>query len=52
MVSDVIALGRVGNPDDIGAAVPSTPFPAVGWANGTRIELSGGRDCDPTQRTR
>lgn len=43
MLSDAIALGRVGNPDDIGAAVPAILSDAFGWANGTRIELSGGQ---------
>ena len=38
-----IALGRVGLPDDIGAAVPAILSDAFGWANGSRIELSGGQ---------
>jgi NAD(P)-dependent dehydrogenase (short-subunit alcohol dehydrogenase family) len=37
------ALGRVGAPDDIGAAVPAILSDALGWASGTRIELSGGQ---------
>ena len=39
----VTALGRVGEADDIGAAVPAILSGAMGWANGTRIELSGGQ---------
>lgn len=42
-VAATIALGRVGGPDDIGAAVPAILSDAFGWANGTRIELSGGQ---------
>jgi len=42
-VAGAIALGRVGVPDDIGAAVPAILSDALGWANGTRIELSGGQ---------
>ena len=38
-----IALGRVGQADDIGAAVPHILSDGFGWANGTRIELSGGQ---------
>jgi NAD(P)-dependent dehydrogenase (short-subunit alcohol dehydrogenase family) len=37
------ALGRVGEPDDIGAAVPAILSDGFGWATGTRIELSGGQ---------
>jgi hypothetical protein len=39
-----IALGRVGEADDIGAAVPALLSGALGWANGTRFELSGGQN--------
>lgn len=42
-VAAAIALGRVGQPDDIGAAVPQILSDGMGWANGTRIELSGGQ---------
>jgi NAD(P)-dependent dehydrogenase (short-subunit alcohol dehydrogenase family) len=42
-VSSAIALGRVGEADDIGAAVPALLSGALGWANGTRFELSGGQ---------
>lgn len=43
MIAADIALGRVGEADDIGAAVPATLSDGFGWANGTRIELSGGQ---------
>jgi NAD(P)-dependent dehydrogenase (short-subunit alcohol dehydrogenase family) len=36
------ALGRVGLPDDIGAAVAMLLAPESGWINGQRIEVSGG----------
>lgn len=42
-VAEAIALGRVGRPDDIGAAVPLILADGFGWANGGRIELSGGQ---------
>ena len=42
-VAGSIALGRVGVADDIGAAVPALLSDALGWANGTRVELSGGQ---------
>ena len=42
-VAAAIALGRVGEADDIGAAVPAILSDALGWATGTRIELSGGQ---------
>ncbi|MFI7588496.1 SDR family NAD(P)-dependent oxidoreductase [Spongisporangium articulatum] len=37
------ALGRVGQPDDIGAGIAAILSDGFGWANGTRIELSGGQ---------
>ena len=42
-VSSMIALGRVGEADDIGGAVASLLSDGMGWANGTRIEVSGGQ---------
>ncbi len=42
-VAGAIVLGRVGQADDIGAAVPHILSDDFGWANGTRIELSGGQ---------
>ncbi|MCO5971358.1 SDR family NAD(P)-dependent oxidoreductase [Actinoallomurus soli] len=41
--ANVIALGRIGTPDDLGAAVPALLSTAFGWANGGCIELSGGQ---------
>lgn len=38
------ALGRVGEADDIGAAVAAILSDDLGWANGTRIEVSGGQN--------
>jgi NAD(P)-dependent dehydrogenase (short-subunit alcohol dehydrogenase family) len=35
-------LGRVGRPDDIGAAVAMLLSPGSGWITGQRIEVSGG----------
>ncbi|MBP7565595.1 MAG: SDR family oxidoreductase [Burkholderiaceae bacterium] len=37
------ALGRVGLPDDIGAAVAALLAPGTGWINAQRIEVSGGQ---------
>ena len=36
------ALGRVGQPDDIGGVVASLLSDEMGWVNGQRIEVSGG----------
>ncbi len=44
MVASAIALGRVGAPDDIGAAIPAILADGFGWATGSRIELSGGQN--------
>ncbi|SFM27392.1 SDR family NAD(P)-dependent oxidoreductase [Variovorax sp. OV329] len=41
-IAGVTALGRVGLPDDIGAAVASLLAEGNGWINGQRIEVSGG----------
>ena len=43
-VSESIPLGRVGLPDDIGRAVAALLSDDLGWANGTRIEVSGGQN--------
>jgi NAD(P)-dependent dehydrogenase (short-subunit alcohol dehydrogenase family) len=43
-VAAAIPLSRVGEPDDIGAAVPLILADGFGWANGARIELSGGQN--------
>ena len=42
MVASMTALGRVGQPDDIGGIVASLLSPANAWINGQRIEASGG----------
>ena len=36
------ALGRTGQPDDIGGAVAALLAPGAGWINAQRIEASGG----------
>jgi NAD(P)-dependent dehydrogenase (short-subunit alcohol dehydrogenase family) len=36
------ALGRVGLPDDIGAAIALLLAPGSQWINGQRVEASGG----------
>ncbi|TIC84244.1 SDR family oxidoreductase [Nocardioides sp. GY 10127] len=41
-LSSVIAMGRVGEPDDIGATVAAIASPAFAWVTGQRIEASGG----------
>ena len=43
LCSRVIALGRIGTADDVGAAVPAILSDAFGWANGGCIELTGGQ---------
>ncbi len=42
MIAAQTALGRVGLPDDIGAAVAVLLAPEGQWINGQRIEASGG----------
>jgi NAD(P)-dependent dehydrogenase (short-subunit alcohol dehydrogenase family) len=42
-LASATALGRVGLPDDIGAALPALVGDGMAWASGTRIELSGGQ---------
>ena len=41
-VASMTALGRVGQPDDVGGAVAVLLAPESGWINGQRIEVSGG----------
>ena len=43
MVASNTALGRVGLPDDIGAAVAMLLAPQSGWINAQRVEISGGQ---------
>ena len=42
MIASRTALGRVGEPDDIGGAVASLLSDEAAWINGQRIEISGG----------
>jgi NAD(P)-dependent dehydrogenase (short-subunit alcohol dehydrogenase family) len=41
-LGSVIAMGHVGRPDDIGAAVAAIASDRMGWVTGQRIEASGG----------
>lgn len=41
-IASQTALGRVGLPDDVGAAVAALATEECGWINGQRIEISGG----------
>ncbi|TCR92259.1 SDR family oxidoreductase [Rhizobium sp. BK376] len=41
-VADMTALGRVGQPDDIGPMIASMLSDANRWINGQRVEASGG----------
>lgn len=42
-VASSIPLGRAGHADDVGGAVAAILSDGFGWANGTRIEVSGGQ---------
>jgi len=42
-VAQGIALGRVGEPDDVGGAVAAILSDEMGWANGTTFDISGGQ---------
>ncbi|MUG86280.1 SDR family oxidoreductase [Paenibacillus timonensis] len=42
-IANNIALGRVGEADDIGGVIASLCTEEFGWVNGTRIEVSGGQ---------
>ena len=42
-VAQSIALGRVGQPDDIGPAVAAILSNDLAWANGTSFDVSGGQ---------
>ena len=44
MVTSVTALGRVGQPEDVGGVVASLLSPETGWVNAQRIEVSGGQN--------
>ncbi|SEK92706.1 NAD(P)-dependent dehydrogenase, short-chain alcohol dehydrogenase family [Pseudoxanthomonas sp. GM95] len=41
-VASFTALGRVGQPDDIGPVVAALLAPGTAWINGQRVEASGG----------
>jgi NAD(P)-dependent dehydrogenase (short-subunit alcohol dehydrogenase family) len=41
-IASLTALGRVGLPDDVGAAVAMLLAPGNNWINGQRIEVAGG----------
>jgi NAD(P)-dependent dehydrogenase (short-subunit alcohol dehydrogenase family) len=43
-VASTIPLGRVGQPDDVGAAVAALLSDGMGWMNGVRVEVSGGQN--------
>ena len=43
-IASTIPLGRVGLPDDVGAAVAALLSPGGQWINGQRIEVSGGQN--------
>lgn len=42
-LADITPLGRVGQPDDIGAAVATLLSDGMQWVNGQRIEITGGQ---------
>lgn len=42
-VAQGIALGRVGQPDDIGSAVAAILSDDMAWTNGTTFDISGGQ---------
>jgi NAD(P)-dependent dehydrogenase (short-subunit alcohol dehydrogenase family) len=41
-LGSVVAMGHVGDPDDIGTAVAALASDAMGWVTGQRVEASGG----------
>jgi hypothetical protein len=43
-IASTIALGRVGEADDVGAAVASLLSDGMGWMTGVRVEVSGGQN--------
>ncbi|TPN85187.1 SDR family NAD(P)-dependent oxidoreductase [Aquimarina algicola] len=42
IISNITALGKVGDPEDIGGVVAFLCSDRAGWVNGQRIEVSGG----------
>ena len=43
-IAGLTALGRVGQPDDVGAAVAALLSDDMAWMNGVRVEVSGGQN--------
>jgi len=43
MILPTVALGRIGEPDDVGRAIASVLDPRMAWVTGQRIEASGGQ---------
>jgi NAD(P)-dependent dehydrogenase (short-subunit alcohol dehydrogenase family) len=43
MVLPTVAMGRIGEPDDIGRAIAAVLDPRMGWVTAQRIEASGGQ---------
>jgi NAD(P)-dependent dehydrogenase (short-subunit alcohol dehydrogenase family) len=43
MIAPTVAMGRIGEPDDIGAAVAAILDARMTWVTGQRIEASGGQ---------
>ncbi|MDM4762236.1 SDR family oxidoreductase [Galbitalea sp. SE-J8] len=43
MLLPTVAMGRIGEPEDIGAAVAAILDPRMAWVTGQRIEASGGQ---------
>ena len=43
MILPTVAMGRIGEPDDVGAAVAGILDPRLGWVTAQRIEASGGQ---------
>jgi NAD(P)-dependent dehydrogenase (short-subunit alcohol dehydrogenase family) len=43
MILPTIAMGRIGEPDDIGRAIAAVLDPRMAWVTGQRIEASGGQ---------
>ena len=49
-VAEMTALGRAGQPDDIGPMIASLLSDDNRWINGQRIEVSGGMALSPSER--
>jgi NAD(P)-dependent dehydrogenase (short-subunit alcohol dehydrogenase family) len=44
LATSITALGRTGQPEDVGSAVAALLAPEMGWVNGQHIEASGGQN--------